>query len=789
MLHVAFNALARSSWGLLLLLSLLMLPAVVRPARAQAPIGRWQLHVPTTSAITLTRQGEVVYSAGYTGFVRYDPTDGSIRTLSRQDGFSGDNVAALTTASTTGELVIAYDDANLDLLAADGRTIRNLDDIKRKTITGTKRINSIQVAGNLAYLATTFGIVVIDLARLEVRDTYANLGATGEVINIYSTAQLGDLLFAATSQGLLMGDRRTNLLDFNNWRRTPLAAPRSLAVLDGAVYLLDDGAGLRRYTNGSWPVVLPVSETIVPQSLTATPDGQLTIARRNGFSTYVPATATATDYFFPDVVDYLWQVIRGTDNTFLLAAPNRGLFRLAADGTPPQLLAANGPVANVSWATLPVGADTWAVAGGYSVNGGEGTGLRVGFSRLHEGRWENFSAQTLPQAGQYPAGFDIDQSGLAYNPVNGKLYIGSYGNGLLEWTGPGDWRRFDASNSPLITSIPGDPGYTRVPGVAVDAAGIVWVVNYHPEPNLNGTPGLFSFNPTTGVWAPHLAGVADPWNRARIVIDDNGYKWLSPPQLRGANLLVYDDVSGHSRLLTGTSTDGALLDNGAVTALAKDRKGDIWIGTTKGMQVIYNPGSVLQGFPNYGPVATAQPIIDRRPLLDGQTVTAIAIDGGNRKWVGTNDGLWLFGPDGDVLVANFTTANSPLPTNKILSLSVNGVTGDVFVGTDRGLIAYRGGATDASETEAPTCAKVFPNPVPRQFSGQVALDNLAPNAQVKITDVAGMLVYQTTANGGRAVWNARDYNGRRVRTGIYLAYTSDVDGGNTCVSKIAVLGE
>jgi hypothetical protein len=173
------------------------------------------------------------------------------------------------------------------------------------------------------------------------------------------------------------------------------------------------------------------------------------------------------------------------------------------------------------------------------------------------------------------------------------------------------------------------------------------------------------------------------------------------------------------------------------------------------------------------------------PLLYTEVVKAIAVDGGNRKWFGTDNGLWLFSEDGDEALQHFTTANSPLPSNKILDVAVHDRTGEVFVATEGGLVSYRGSAT---VTEGkPDCAKVYPNPVRSDYSGPVGISGLSNNAEVKITDVTGTLVYQTRATGGSVVWNLADYNGRRVQSGVYLVMTSDAQGQNGCIAKVAVL--
>jgi ligand-binding sensor domain-containing protein len=172
-------------------------------------------------------------------------------------------------------------------------------------------------------------------------------------------------------------------------------------------------------------------------------------------------------------------------------------------------------------------------------------------------------------------------------------------------------------------------------------------------------------------------------------------------------------------------------------------------------------------------------------LLRDDKVTAIAIDGGNRKWMGTERGVWLFNSTGEGMIYNFTTANSPLLSNVIRDIAINHKTGEVFFATDEGIVSYRGDATESNSVFR--SVKIFPNPVTNSFNGSVGINGLATNATVKITDISGKLIWQTQANGGTAMWNVRDYNGRRAATGVYLVFTATSDGVESVVGKIAVV--
>jgi ligand-binding sensor domain-containing protein len=444
-----------------------------------------------------------------------------------------------------------------------------------------------------------------------------------------------------------------------------------------------------------------------------------------------------------------------------------------------EQLKQNGPRYSNSFKVLADKQSLIVLGGGYTP--AKQSDSETGFYEFKNGWWENYNLNLIKDRKLYPEVRDLVN--VARNPVNGKLYFTSFGYGLIEWNGLGDFKIYNSANSPLRTELLNNPNYTRVPGVAIDTEGNVWVTNFT---SASGVPGLHVLR-TDGSWETfnfQNTSEGTSFNNSnafeKIVIDDNGYKWMSMARF-GSGLVVFDDVNNRFRHYNRGATTGNLPGND-IFALVKDNKGEIWVGTEKGIVVFYNPD---QAFLSGVSLKASTPVINRRPLLEDQPVRTIAVDGANRKWVGTDNGVWLFNPDGDEAILNFTTSNSPLPSDKILDIAINHTTGDVFIATEAGLISYRAGATFT--TEKPECANVFPNPVRPGFSGQVAISGIANDATVKITDITGTLVYETKALGGTALWNGADYNGERVRPGVYLVLSSNAEGGETCISKVAVI--
>jgi hypothetical protein len=173
-------------------------------------------------------------------------------------------------------------------------------------------------------------------------------------------------------------------------------------------------------------------------------------------------------------------------------------------------------------------------------------------------------------------------------------------------------------------------------------------------------------------------------------------------------------------------------------------------------------------------------------LLEGQAVTTIAVDGANRKWMGTDGaGVFLLSEDGTEQVERFTVDNSPLFSNRINDIEINPDNGEVFIATEEGIISYLGDATQSAATNE--CTTVYPNPVRENYTGPIAISGLLRDSEVRITDVRGNLIFSTVSNGGKAIWDGTNTNGQRVNTGVYFALSSDVEGESTCVSKILVI--
>ncbi|MGB1307132.1 MAG: two-component regulator propeller domain-containing protein, partial [Flavobacteriales bacterium] len=376
---------------------------------------------------------------------------------------------------------------------------------------------------------------------------------------------------------------------------------------------------------------------------------------------------------------------------------------------------------------------------------------------------------------------------------NGKLYVGTWNNGLLELEYDEDLgnyalvkeHNYETSNGNLQTissdTSDGNYGWLRVKDVVVDDNGLVWITNSLVNKGL-------AFMNTDGQWQSYNITSYNTQNShlGDLLIDNQGKKWFFIA--KGGGMIVYDDngtpenTNDDNNKHLNTSSGQGNLPSNTVYSLAIDNDGEVWVGTDKGLAVFYDTDEV------FGLNGDAQQVLVEadgyvEPIIANESVTAIAIDGANRKWFGTkNSGVFVYSADGSQQMEHFTQENSPLLSNTINHISIDNNSGEVFISTNKGLISYKGEATAGEKQHGNVL--VYPNPVKENYNGPIAIKNVVENANIKITDIKGNLIKTTTAFGGQAIWDGKNKYGERANTGVYLVFSTDPTGLETNVAKI-----
>lgn len=777
------------------LLATAMMFLCVATTLAQTAIGEWREHLPYRQAVAVDRSPSKVYCATNAAVFSYDPVTQEVERITKVNALSDVGVRALRWAPGPQLLVVGYENGNVDLIAEN--TAYNLSDIKRSNILGDKAIYSIEPIGDLAYLSCGFGIVVLDLVRREVRDTWL-IGPAGSQVKVNEMAFTADSIYAATEGGLYTAWRfAANLASFTNWQKRPDIpnpdGPFSQVDLFGDDLLVTyrrnvANADTVYLFNGSWFPVWQFNGNSV-RSVDVAPNLQIALAT-SGFVRWTDSDLNQLGFIDLIGTTYMApaQARFTPDNDLLIADGRNGLVRVVNGGTMPPI-SPNGPKTSNNVRMSASGGALYVATGSVGSNWGSNF-MKDGVFVLQDGFWSacDQTNNTLMATGANAYGGAVnDVMAVAVDPDDAyHAFAGSWDDGLLEFLGRDLVGIYNQNNSTLqVNTDFGADNKVEVAGMAFDEEGNLWVTN-------SNCSAPISVRKKSGVWKSFSPGgiLNNNTLMSDIMVARNGYKWITRP--RGQGILVFNDngtIDNTSddayKVITTFEGSGALpsLD---VRCVTEDLDDEVWVGTGKGVAVFYSPDAIFSG----GDFDAQEILIEQdgniQVLLETEVVTAILVDGANRKWIGTeSSGVYLVSPDGTQQVLSFTQENSPLPSNNITDLAMDGTTGELFIGTDKGIMSYRSDAT-TGEFQA-FCANVFPNPVHPTYTGPIAVTGLVRDSDVRITDISGNLVYSTTSLGGQAIWPGTDLQGARVSTGVYMIFAVDPTGSAKCSTKVLVV--
>jgi hypothetical protein len=744
----------------------------------QVGIGQWRDHLPYHKTIATAKGNNIVFAATPNNVFSYEINDGNLTRYSKVNGLSDVSVSTLNYDNSLEILMIGYKNGNIDLLK-NGRII-NIPDIKRKSISGLKSINKIYFRNKLAYLACGFGIVVLDPVKEEVKESYL-IGNNSSTLNVYDFTANDTSYFAATEKGIFYADiNNPNLINYQNWNTlqtydNPNNAYSIVKVFNN--YLIvskvreNNQPSVNYYSDGTSWQILDTNGVFKYEA-----DGNKLISAHWGFLTIRNAQLQAESW----VVNPGGKVIIPLDiiadnQGYWIADEHLGLVNINKTGTAYNSYFPNGPT---STSGFKVSAGSGNV---FFVQGGRDDALTRIWSfgvvnRMVNDNWISYLSPAIP-------GLDtiFDFVNVQPHPSDpAHFYASSWGHGLAEFKDNKLVNFFNETNSSLqpARDAQGNRLTLRTDGLAFDEGGNLWVVN-------SLSAKALSVRYTNGNWESFDLSTVTTGDITSIVIDQNNYKWIL---CRGNKIAVFNQKNNQQQLVWVNPNKGSDMQTGEVHSIAVDHEGEIWLGTDKGIKVIYSPGSAFKnGNSGESSIQTQTILVVQggyvQHLLESELINSIAIDGANRKWFGTQKGgAFLMSADGTKEILHFTTENSPLPTNAINSIAIEPTTGEVFFGTDYGVYSYRGTATEGFETHENVVA--YPNPVEPGYNGSIAIKGLVSNAQVKITDAYGNLVYQLKADGGQAVWNGKNHAGKRVSTGVYLVFSMNETGEETFVTKI-----
>ncbi|MDR4988298.1 MAG: two-component regulator propeller domain-containing protein [Bacteroidales bacterium] len=745
------------------------------------PVGHWRHHLPNNRIIRVEESpGQIIGATPY-GLIIFSKADNSVQKINKVHGMSDFDIAAVTYAPSGNALVIGYENGNIDIYK--NKTFHNITDILQSSILGSKRINNITADGSMVLLACDFGIVRMSLTDMLIYDTWY-IGPFGSMVRVNDIVITGDMIYAATHAGLMAADLNApNLADYRNWQRVEVSGEEHevfnrLALHAGRVVASlqhEEGDVVYYLEDQQWSILpLPGEPPRQIRQLRSSRN-RLIVAHNNRidiFDTGMSLVESVQNYYSGTVtaLDALYD----TDEMLWIGDARHGLIRQHGPQHYENIILQGPPYSN-AFGLASAGGRIWVAPGAVSY-GGLNSWNQNGFFLFEEGRWKSFNRLQFPLLQNV-----ADIIRITVDPRNhNRAYAASWYGGMLELSPEGVVELYNEENSTLSKRTQFDDRL-RVGGVAVDTEGNVWVTNSEVDKPL-------SVMKAGGEWMAFTSdGLFGAETRVGdIIIDKSGQKWINLP---GSGLYIFrENILSHPgdfsvRRLTTQVNNGGLPNNN-VHSMAVDHNGYVWLGTEEGVAVFFSPHQILNG----DAVNAHRIIVEQEDgfagyLLETETVSCIEVDGANKKWFGTSrSGAFLLSSDGRQTIMHFNKKNSPLPSNNILDITVNEQNGEVFFATDRGLVSFRGFATGA--TNRHTDVYAYPNPVRPGYAGYISVKGLVRNANVKITDINGNLVWETIAEGGQAVWNGQDLFGRRPASGVYLVFSTNDDGEETMVTKI-----
>lgn len=726
-----------------------------------------------------------VYGLSAGALFSIDKLDFNVEVYSKLSGLSDAGVRHINYSPYDKLLMIVYENSNIDFVTDDNRII-NLSDIHRKTFEGDKSINGVVFTPGRAYLATGFGVIVVNVDKFEVFDTYV-IGDNGAHEYVEDIAVGDNTIYALTAGHIKMAKQNgANLANYQNWKI--LAEPeesvdnKKLLWLNDTLFLVKVNNKLYKYYDNRWSgPTLNVSSIYYDNGVVFSRSAD-NVTTAPG----LPALNLANDATFDSDNNAVWYS----------TPPNITRIDLADNSL--SMFGPNGPASNMGWEFAYHDNRMMVVSGGRWATEYRRAGH---ISYLDNGSWHVIWEEFL--ANVSPTKIAKDLVDIAIDPADkSHFFVASYGMGLFEFRNDQLYKLYNVDVPNTIESIYPDGSfnakynYQRVDALQFDPQGNLWMFNYSENPlkmiDKQGKFHYFDYAETMGVPTiehilvstknPNIKIVSMPRylnsvTTALFVFDDNG---------------TIDNVDDdRTKLITDIrDQDGRTisLSQHLVRCIAQDKNGVVWVGCKDGIFLLNNIDKIFDA--DYRCSKIKIPRNDGTNLadflLETEEIKDIAVDGANRKWIGTqNSGLYLVSEDGLRTIHHFTPDNSPLPVNDIMALEINAHTGELFIGTGKGIMSYQSDSNEGGEQFSNVHA--FPNPVRPDFRGMITITGLTDNTNVRITDVNGNMVFETRSYGGYATWNGCRSNGDRVATGIYFAHCVSEDRGDKAIVKIMVI--
>lgn len=751
---------------------------------------QWKGYFSYNRITDLSEDSTTLFAASENAYFKKKLNANDITSINSIDGLKADEITAIYKSENFNITLVGNKSGFLLLIKNDGTILQKRGIIDEVPVSSLiKKINHFLEYNNKIYISCDFGISVFDLTTLEFGETYY-MGPAGTTISVVQSTISNGFIYAATPFPSGGGIRRANLSnqfldDFNQWIDISGFFWDGISAFNNQIFAIRNDNKLIKYDGVSFTQVAQYSQAVKD------------IRSNNNY-----LIVTTPDEFFvynqtlQQIVHIFSNQILGDPVTFTCATVINDIIYIGTNErgvlsssilNPTNLeeIKPDGPFLNYVFRVKTSPSALWALYGRYNRTYNP-YNIEPPFGGPFRYPISKFNAQLgwslIPFADMFGA---KSLSNIAFNPNNeNDLSVSSYFSGLLKVLDDVPTILYNQTNTGAngLQLTSNDDGI-RVNGPAYDRDGNLWMTN-------NFSPTALKVRRANGSWQSYdlslVIGETNVENYAILVVDKNGTKWI--PSSRNG-LIAYNDQLNNKSIVIKTEANGNLPDND-VRCVAIDTRNQLWIGTAKGLRIIQS----VDQFLSEDEIQTSDIIIQEeingqilnQELFFDQFILDIAVDGANRKWVSLADaGVYLVSPNGQETIFQFNKENSPLPSNNVNDIEVDGVTGEVFFATDKGLVSFKGTATKPSDDL--NNVFVYPNPVRPEFTGTVKISGLIDKANIKITDIEGNLVYETTSAGGTIEWDTSAFGKYRVASGVYMIFIAAQDGIETKVKKVMII--
>lgn len=733
----------------------------------------------------LSESSTKVLAASENALFSKDLSTSELKTFNTIDGLSGETITAVYFSKLSNKTLVGYQNGLVIVINEFDKSIFKAIGIIQKQIpTNVKKVNSFYEHNGIAYISCGFGIVQFKLINNEFGDTYF-LGSTLlDYQEVFQTTVLNNSIYAVTrNNGIKKGDLvNPNLNDFSQWSIFDAGYWSGIATLNNQIVASNSNNSLYKFI-GNIPTLFFTTFSQIKDFRVF--ENNLTVTNANNvyvFNDQLINTSSINNSSIDSVLPPIFTCASFLNNTVYIGTFENGLLTTTLNNpTIFNNITPNGPIRNAIFAMNATPNKLWVSYGGYNLgyNPYEYNFLglnQYGISKYDENGWNNKLYSELLGAKSICK--------IATNPDNpNQIFFSSFASGLLKVENEIPTILYNKTNSAL-TDVEDAVGLDliKINGVAFDKTGNLWLTNSRTK---NAIKVLKKDNTWQLISVAPLEVLPNDFKNCdynNIVIDKNNTKWIASSYL---GVVAYNENGNILKKVAGGVDNGNLPSRDA-RVVALDNKNQLWIGTTSGLRII----SSVDSFLNPGQINSTNIVIEEdgigQELLYEQHITDIVVDGANRKWVGTLDsGVFLISPNGQKTIYHFTIDDSPLPSNLIFDIDIDPKTGEVFIATEKGMISFRGVSTKGNENL--DNVYVYPNPVRPNYNDTVKVSGLLDKATVKITDIEGSLVFETTSEGGTIEWDTTAFGKYKVASGVYMVFVSSQDGLETKVNKVMII--